>query len=136
MKKDILSRTDIIQIVDVFYSKVRADQVIGHYFTDVIPVDWNHHLPIMYDFWENVLFHTGNFEGNPMAKHRAVHGIRAIDSPAFQHWVSIFSQTVDELFSGTNAEIIKTRARNIALIMDSQLNPHTGGTAGAENRTQ
>lgn len=123
MKKDILGREDIIQIVDVFYNKVRADSIIGKYFTEIIPVDWDKHLPIMYNFWENVLFHTGSFEGNPMAKHRVVHGLHAIGKDAFEHWVSIFCETVDELFAGENAETIKVRARNIALIMNSQLNP-------------
>jgi hemoglobin len=123
MKKDIVNRADIIQIVDVFYGKVRADALIGKYFTTVMPVNWDTHLPIMYNFWENVLFHTGNFEGNPMAKHRVVHGLQAIGKDAFEQWVRIFCQTVDELYSGPNADTIKIRAKNIAMIMDSQLNP-------------
>lgn len=122
MKKDILNREDIIQIVDVFYNKVRADSVIGIYFTDVVPVNWDKHLPIMYNFWENVLFIREVLRGIQWCRF-GLHGLHAIGKDAFEHWVSIFCQTVDELFSGQNAETIKVRARNIAMIMNSQLNP-------------
>ena len=55
-KKDIESREDIIAFVNRFYNKVEADPVIGYIFTDIAKVNWDHHLPRMYDFWESVLF--------------------------------------------------------------------------------
>ncbi|WP_278021545.1 group III truncated hemoglobin [Flavobacterium ginsengisoli] len=70
MKTDIKNKDDIIVLVDAFYLKVKSDSTIGYLFTEVAMVNWQKHLPIMYDFWDNILFHTGNFEGNPMLKHR------------------------------------------------------------------
>ena len=50
MKKDIANRTDIELLVNKFYDKVTADTTIGYIFTDVAKVNWELHLPRMYDF--------------------------------------------------------------------------------------
>ena len=73
MKKDISNRADIQLLVDSFYNKVRADETIGYLFNDVAKVNWEQHLPRMYDFWENILFQTGSFKGNPMVAHVQLH---------------------------------------------------------------
>ena len=66
MKTDIRNRKDIEKLINAFYDKVKVDEVIGYFFNDVAKVNWEIHLPKMYDFWENILFYTANFEGNPM----------------------------------------------------------------------
>ncbi|MBK6785507.1 MAG: hypothetical protein IPG79_18480 [Saprospiraceae bacterium] len=55
-KPDVTSRKDIEIIVNTFYEKVKLDTEIGFMFSHV---DWDKHLPVMYDFWDNVMFHTG-----------------------------------------------------------------------------
>lgn len=117
MKKDIKNRTDIIKLVDLFYDKVKTDKVIGYIFTDVVHTNWDLHLPRMYDFWENILFYTGNFDGNPMITHRELSAKTTINLKHFKHWNKIFTQTVDELFVGEKAEEIKKRALNISKAM-------------------
>ena len=117
MKKDIQNRKDIIQLVDSFYEKIKTDQVIGYLFNEVAQVNWNQHLPRMYDFWENVLFFTGNFDGNPMQKHKDLHQKSALTHAHFNHWNTVFSETVDDLFAGEKANEIKNRAKNIAEVM-------------------
>jgi hemoglobin len=57
MKKDIADRKDIEQLINSFYDKVRADELIGYIFNDVANVDWPHHMPVMYDFWEGIIFY-------------------------------------------------------------------------------
>ncbi len=59
MKKDIENRKDIELLVRSFYDKVKADDTIGYIFNDIAKVNWEKHLPVMFDFWENVLFYTG-----------------------------------------------------------------------------
>jgi hemoglobin len=71
----------------------------------------------MYDFWENILFATGNFNGNPMQKHKELHQKSAMNQSHFQHWIAIFSETVDDLFAGLKATEMKQRALNIATVM-------------------
>lgn len=68
MKNDIRNREDIKLIVDAFYEKVKKDDEIAFFFSEIIAVEWEKHLPIMYDFWENVLFHVGIYQGNPTKK--------------------------------------------------------------------
>jgi hemoglobin len=117
MKTDITNRADIQLLVDAFYNKVRADEVIGYLFNDVAKVDWEHHLPRMYDFWENIIFQTGNFKGNPMIAHMQLHQKSPLSKEHFGRWQKLFLETVDELFEGDNAEIAKQRAMSIATIM-------------------
>ena len=58
MKTDIRNRKDIEKLVNTFYDKVKTDDVIGYLFNDVAKVNWENHLPKMYNFWENILFFT------------------------------------------------------------------------------
>jgi hemoglobin len=117
-KSDIKNRNDIEIIVNTFYEKVKKDSKIGLMFSHV---DWEKHLPVMYDFWDNVLFHTGNYSGNPMAKHMAANSRNPMNAGHFDHWTKMFSDTVDELYSGKNAELLKERAKNIATIMQIKI---------------
>lgn len=114
MKTDIEGREGIERLVDAFYEKIKTDPEIGYLFTDVAKVDWGRHLPIMYNFWENVLFSTGNYNGNPMLRHKELHGKSPMNAAHFIHWVSLFHATCDELFSGPKANEIKQRAQHIA----------------------
>lgn len=117
MKKDIQSRADIELMVNSFYAKVKSDDMIGYFFTEVAKVNWEKHLPVMYNFWENILFHTSNYEGNPMNTHQQLHYKKPITMQHFQRWNSLFTHTVDELFEGENAEMIKQRSVSISTVM-------------------
>jgi len=50
MKKDIENRDDIIRLVNTFYDKVKPDETIGYFFNRVVDVNWEKHLPVMYNF--------------------------------------------------------------------------------------
>lgn len=123
-RTDITNRRDIEQLVNQFYDAVKADPTIGFFFTEVVAVNWEKHLPIMYDFWENVLFHTGGYSGNPMERHKKLHHQSAMKPEHFRQWVHLFTQTVDRLFSGDNAETIKQRATSIATVMQMKILHH------------
>ncbi len=119
MKKDIKSRKDIEQMVALFYKNVVADDVIGFIFTDIVKMNWESHLPLMCDFWENAVFFTGSYSGNPMNLHKHLHHIRPLESKHFQQWIYLFAKTVDSLFKGKNANLIKQRAISIAQILEA-----------------
>ncbi|HRH48406.1 MAG TPA: group III truncated hemoglobin [Panacibacter sp.] len=121
MKKDIANRDDIILLVNSFYEKVKKDQVIGYIFNDVAKVNWEKHLPVMYDFWENVIFFTGAYTGNPMTAHKQLHQKTPLNAEHFQEWIKLFTQTVDELFEGDKAELTKQRAISIATVMQIKI---------------
>jgi len=95
MKTDIRNRKDIEKLVNTFYNKVKTDAVIGYLFTEVARVNWEEHLPKMYDFWENILFCTANYNGNPMMKHKELHQKKYYDRGAFcslDHFVYRYSR--------------------------------------------
>lgn len=115
---DIENRQDIEVIVNKFYNKVQADETISFMFDHV---HWEKHLPLMYDFWDNVLFYTGNYSGNPMAKHQMAHHRNPMTTEHFKRWLFLFAETVDELYDGPNATILKARAESIATIMQLKI---------------
>ncbi|HMR85296.1 MAG TPA: group III truncated hemoglobin [Niabella sp.] len=117
MKPDVSNREDIEIVVRSFYEKVKADETIGFFFTKVIPVDWKKHLPLMCSFWENVLFFSGNYEGNPIATHRNINQQFPTKPEHFQKWMELFSTAVDDLFAGPNADKMKQHAASIAAVM-------------------
>lgn len=117
MKTDIRNRKDIEKLVNSFYDKIKTDEVIGYLFTDIACVNWETHLPKMYDFWENILFYTANYNGNPMMKHKELHQKSTMTQKHFAHWTTLFSNTVDKLFKGPKANEIKDRAANISSLM-------------------
>lgn len=121
MKHDIVDRKDLDKLMHVFYETAMKDDLIGHYFNEVIQLDLVVHLPVIVDFWENVLFNSNSYSGNPMAVHKHIHHLSPFKSEHFDRWVNIFQKTVDELFEGDNSERIKQRALSIATVMKVKL---------------
>ncbi len=121
MKKDIATRQDIEQLVDVFYTKIRADEMIGFIFSDIAKVNWEKHMPIMYDFFENMLFYTGNYIGNPMELHKHVNRLFPLTDEHFTRWLSLFNAATDDLFTGDMAILVKQRAKSIATVMQIKI---------------
>ena len=121
MKKDIENHDDIVLLVNTFYEKVKKDELICHFFTDAVKVDWEKHLPVMYRFWENIVFHTGSYAGNPMEVHKKLHAISAMHHFHFERWLKLFNETVDDLFEGEKSFQIKQRALSIATVMQIKI---------------
>ncbi|MFA7273956.1 MAG: group III truncated hemoglobin [Crocinitomicaceae bacterium] len=123
MNKELNTRADIVLLVNSFYDKVKQDAQINPFFEEVANVNWNQHLTIMYDFWENVLLHTGKYDGNPMVKHQNIHHKKPLSKEDFMQWQKLFNATIDENFSGKNADLAKLRAKNIATVMQAKILP-------------
>ena len=121
MKRDIEKRGDIETLVNHFYDKVKTDPVIGYIFNDIAHVNWEKHLPVMYSFWENAIFYTGTYNGNPMLIHQHIHRVTNLKTEHFEQWIRLFTSSVDELFEGDNANLIKQRAISIATVMQIKI---------------
>lgn len=119
--KDIEIRQDIEKLMEVFYSKALNDDVIGYIFTDVAKLDLQHHLPIISDFWEMVLFQTVNFQEkykrSPMLTHILLNEKTPLKKEHFVRWLKLFTETVVENFAGEKADLIVYRAKAIANTM-------------------
>ncbi len=121
MKQDILNRKDLLLLMDCFYSKALKDTTIGHYFTEVVQLSLQKHIPVITDFWETILFDTGKYYGNTMKVHEDLHEKSPFQSEHFNRWIHMFKETVDENFEGNNAEKIKQRAISIATVMNIKM---------------
>ena len=61
------SQKDVSFLVDEFYKKIRVNDLLGPIFNTQIQ-DWPAHLKHLSNFWDSILFHSGNYRGNPMIK--------------------------------------------------------------------
>lgn len=112
--EDLKTREDIIVLVNTFYTKVQENKTLDNLFNTVAKVDWESHLPKMYDFWETLLFHKASYKGNPMQVHKMLHQLEKFKKSDFEIWLELFQETVNELFEGEKAELAKTRALSVA----------------------
>lgn len=114
--KDIENREDIKVMVNTFYDEVRKNERLGFLFDETAQVDWETHLPKMYDFWESILFDKPIFSGNPMGKHMHLHSIQKLKAEDFDIWLNIFKTNIEKRFEGIVVEKAKQRAESIATI--------------------
>ena len=121
MIKDIVNRIDIELLVNYFYGKIVESKELGFIFQEVAKVNWSTHLPIMYDFWENIILFTGTYEGNPMNLHQHLQRIAPLNETHFFQWNKLFIGTVDELFAGEKANLAKQRAISISRILKEKI---------------
>lgn len=119
--KDISTREDIVLLVQSFYEKVRLDETIGFIFNDVARVDWDKHLPKMYDFWEANLMGKMAYRGNPMEAHLLLSRKTTLSAVQFNQWLTLWCGTVDAHFCGTVAEEAKRKGQQIAQLMQFKI---------------
>lgn len=115
--KDIETRADLELLLSEFYGSLLEDSSISYIFTDVAKIAIEDHLPKIADFWEQTLFHTGNYRTNVMQVHLDLNAKEHLTAAHFETWLIHFNATVDRFFKGTNAEAAKTKALSIATIM-------------------
>ena len=118
---DIESRKDIINLLTVFYQKAFADDLIGRFFTEVVPLDLETHLPIIADFWETILLDKRKYAKNVMQIHQHISSLSPIQKPHLDRWVKLMTETIDEYHEGNRATLMKQRARSIATLMEMKL---------------
>lgn len=116
-KKDIENLDDIKKLVDVFYDKVREDELLAPIFNGIIQDRWPQHLNIMYTFWQTVLLGEHTYYGSPFVPHANL----PIDHHHFQTWLKLFNATVDDLFAGKIADEAKWRADKMALMFETKI---------------
>lgn len=120
-KPDITSRADIEKFITLFYEKVKTDEVIGFIFTDVVKINWEHHIPVITDFWETILLDNPIYKNNAMGVHYTLNEKVPLKEQHFTTWLRLFTETVDEHFEGKVADLAKTRAQSIAALMQHKM---------------
>lgn len=122
IKKDIQNRQDIENFITVFYEKVIQDETIGIIFTKIVPMNWEHHIPLITDFWESILLDNQVYKNNAMEAHYSLNKIFPLQKNHFNAWLKIFNCTIDEMFEGDKVILAKKRAASIAMLMEHKMN--------------
>jgi len=119
--QDIENNQDLEILLSKFYSKLLSDESISYIFTDIAKINLEKHLPKIVDFWNLSLFGKGDYSNNVMKIHLDLNAEENLTENHFKTWLNTFYATVDENFSGKNAEIIKTKALSIATFMQIKI---------------
>ena len=120
-RRPLANRTDLDELIHALYARLMKDAQIGKFFTEVIPLDLAHHIPKIASFWENVLFQTGDYQGEPMSAHLRLNRLSKLEPADFEVWLGHFDAVVDERFVGEVAERAKQRAHSIAMLMQIKI---------------
>ncbi len=70
MKSDIASLQDIKLIITKFYEKLLNDAQMKPFFEEIVQQNQlEHHIQIIANFWNDILFDSHSYHENVMQKH-------------------------------------------------------------------
>ena len=108
---------ETIQImVNTFYPKILKDSLVAPFFIERLGEDinspiWQEHLKLLGKFWSFVALGDEGYNGHPLAPHLQMQGI---SKEAFEQWLKLFYETVDEVFVPKLGLFFKEKSSNIA----------------------
>ena len=128
-KHDVESRADLVQIVASFYAAMLKDPIVGFIFTDIAKIDMETHLPIIVDFWSDIVlrskakdkqgegenaFNEKRYRGNALRKHVELSEKLTLKPGHFTRWLYLFTRAVQANHQGKNADLMIVRAEQVA----------------------
>ena len=122
LQRDILTRADIEKFIPLFYKAVFQDPTIGLIFTTIFPLNMEHHIPLITDFWETILLDNPVYKKNAMQVHYEINKKYPLQKKHFDAWLHLFNTTLDDLFTGEKTILAKKRALGIAQLMQLKMN--------------
>lgn len=124
-KTDIRSIEDIKVLVNMFYERARASELLSEIFNRVIGDRWPAHLEKMYRFWQTVLLGEHTYNGSPFPPHAQL----PINDAHFEAWLQLWQDTVDMLYTGNKAEEAKWRGSKMAELFAAKIMYYKSHTA-------
>lgn len=122
--KDLENRDDIEQIVRLFYERTLKDPIIGFIFNDIAKIELEAHVPIVTNFWFDMMFGSPlekTYSGNVLKAHKDLHQKVNLRAGHFTRWLYLFNRAVDDCTQGQNADRIKQRAEQVAKSISAAL---------------
>ncbi len=111
---DLATRADVDLLLRRFYERALVDPLLAPAFETLVVVGLDEHLPVVGDFWEQILFRTTRYQGHVVLVHEALHRQHGLTDERFRRWLELWCETVDESFVGTDAERAKSKAHAMA----------------------
>ena len=111
---DVETRQDLEKLVRVFYGRIQKDPLLGRIFNKLI-IDWKEHFETITNFWEMHLFRTQSYTGDVIKVHQIVDRKEgySVTMNHFGAWLNLWISTIDNMFQGENANLLKYRARKM-----------------------
>jgi hemoglobin len=126
---DIQTKEDIYKIITTFYTKGIADDSLGPVFKQRLSIEnWDEHMETITNFWSDIILKTYFYSGRPFPKHLGL-GIKA---EHFARWLSLFHESITEMFEGENAQKMHQMADQIGQTFSSRIE-HIEGNGGKFN---
>ena len=124
---DVESRADLEQIIKNFYAVMLDDPIVGFIFTDVAKIDLASHLPLIVNFWSDIVFgsQAGSeklYTGNTLRAHLELSQKLALKPGHFTRWLYLFTHAVQENHAGKNASLMIARAELVAKSISAAIN--------------
>lgn len=104
---------EIDTVVAKFYSRIRADDILGPIFIDRLGKSaavWRPHESKIAAFWKNAILFERSYSGNPMQVHMTV---PAIEPEHFAIWLALFDQVLVEELDPNTARAFSALAHRI-----------------------
>jgi hemoglobin len=98
------------RLVREFYTRARADALLGPIFEVRLAGHWEEHFAKLTDFWSQIGLRTGRYEGRPLPVHAAL----GLEPEHFKIWLGLFEQTARDVLSPDGARFLVARAHRIA----------------------
>jgi tellurite resistance-related uncharacterized protein/truncated hemoglobin YjbI len=114
--RDIDTAAEVLEFAVRQYVDICQDPVLERYF-DFGPgfTDWDAHVRAAADHWSRTLFEPPNRDVETvLERFRRRHRHTPFTAEAFDRWLDIFHTTVDQGWSGANADRLKKRATGLA----------------------
>ena len=103
------SEDQISHLVELFYSRVQTDDLIGPVFERFVR-NWDHHHETLKNFWSTQLLGAGTYQGNGYVAHQRL----PLEEEHFARWLTIWEQTAAEVLPTALAQRAIGRARHMA----------------------
>lgn len=133
MSANGITETGLARLVDLFYSRVRRDPLLGPVFNEAIQ-EWPEHLEKLQAFWSSVMLTSGRYKGRPLPAH-VKHG-EAITPASFERWLAIWRETTNEVMPPEAAVALQDKAGRIAesLALGIEIARNGGALPGTPSR--
>jgi len=109
-----LTKAHIKKLVIHFYLRVQKDELLGPIFNEIAQVDWDHHIPLLCQFWNSIMLKTNEYHGNAYMKHLMLGKQIEIQEHHFTRWLDLFHQEAIMHLPDNAAKEIKEKSSVIA----------------------
>lgn len=114
---DLETREDVLTLLEAFYHRCFADELLGPVFVDIAQMDLSVHLPAIADFWCKVALREGTYRRNALVPHQALHEKAHLQPRHFEQWLHLWRTTLADLYAGPHADLAALQGSRIAFSM-------------------